>query len=206
MITVALADDHTMFREGLAALLVPEAAIEVIFEAKDGLDLLDRLDSDVPDVLLLDIEMPKMDGLDVLREIKKRKFPTKVLVLTMHKSGEVVKGAIKAVADGYLQKNAGREALIAAITGVIENGHYFTNDIRSLVFESLRESKQTTKITRREKEVLLLITEGFTTREIAEELFLSKHTIESHRQNLLLKLGLKNTAELVKYAIKKGLI
>lgn len=206
MITVQIADDHTMFREGIVALLKDSLEISVTGQAANGHDILVLAQENTPNVLLLDIEMPKKDGFDTLRELKKLKLPIKVLMLTMHKSSAYIRNSIKAGAAGYLQKDAGRETLVNAIKQVMKTGTYFTPETTSVLIESLQQQSQQSPISPREKEVVTLIVEGFTTKEIATKLFLSKHTIESHRQNILLKLGLKNSAELVKYAIQKGLV
>jgi len=150
--------------------------------------------------------MPKMDGFDTLRELKKQKVNTKTLMLTMHKSAEFIKNIIKAGASGYLQKDAGKEILVKAINEVIEKGSYYTADISKLILESFQERHFNSQISPREKEIIMLLSDGFTTKKIATKLFISPHTVETHRQNILLKLGLKNTAELIKYAIQKGLL
>lgn len=204
MINLIIADDHRMFREGLISLLKEEKDIHIMGEASTGKEILELLDDQLPDILLLDIEMPDMDGFEVLRTLKKREFGIKVLALTMHKSAEFIKNIIKGGADGYLQKDSGKEALIQAIVQLHENGSYYTPEVASLMLDDLRGLNQNSKISPREKEVVQLIVEGNTTKEIAEKLFLSKHTIESHRQNILSKLHLKNSAELVRYAIQKG--
>jgi DNA-binding NarL/FixJ family response regulator len=206
MISIIIADDHQMFREGLASLLVNEKEIEIIGQASTGKEVLSLFQKTVPDILLLDIEMPKMDGFDTLRELKKLNVTTKVLVLTMHKSAEFIKNMLKAGAAGYLPKDAGKEALLKAVHEVIEKGSYYTPDTSRLILESFQEKNNNCQISPREKEIIKLLTDGLTTKKIAAKLFISPHTVETHRQNILLKLGLKNTAELVKYAIQKGLL
>jgi DNA-binding NarL/FixJ family response regulator len=206
MITIIIADDHTMFRQGLISLLKEEKNIAVVGEASNGEEVLSLLEKQEADVLLLDIEMPEVDGFDVLRDLKKKHNATKVLALTMHTSTEFVKNIIKAGADGYLQKDAEKNTLIEAITQIVTQGSYYTPEIATLLLNDLRKETSHTAISPREKEVIQLIIDGNTTKEIAKKLFLSKHTIESHRQNILSKLQLKNSAELVKYAIQKGLV
>lgn len=204
MIRILIADDHQMFREGLMALLNSEDNINVIGEASNGKEALLLLETQVPDVLLLDLEMPEMDGFDVLKALKKLNLETKVLVLTMHKSPEFIKNIIKAGAHGFLQKDSGKEILIHAIQQVHSKGTYYTPEVATIVLNSFKEDALSKSISAREKEVIQLIVDGNTTKEIADILFLSKNTIESHRQNILSKLQLKNSAELVRYAIKKG--
>jgi DNA-binding NarL/FixJ family response regulator len=206
MISIIIADDHKMFREGIVSLLVNESELEIIGQASNGEEVLNLFQQTIPDVLLLDIEMPKMDGFDTLRELKKLKLPTKILVLTMHKSAEFIKNILKAGASGYLQKDAGKETLVKAINVVIKTGTYYTPDTSKLILESFQEKQLNSQISPREKEIIKLLADGLTTKNIATKLFISPHTVETHRQNILLKLGLKNTAELVKYAIQKGLL
>jgi DNA-binding NarL/FixJ family response regulator len=206
MINIIIADDHTMFRQGLISLLKEENNINVVGEASNGKEVLALLEQKDANLILLDIEMPEMDGFDVLRSLKKNYKALKVLALTMHNSAEFIKNIIKAGADGYLQKDAEKHTLIDAITQITTEGSYYTAEIATLLLNDLKKETSHTKISNREKEVIQLIVDGNTTKDIAKKLFLSKHTIESHRQNILLKLQLKNSAELVKYAIQKGLI
>lgn len=204
MITVLIADDHKLFRQGMAAMLGEAKNIKVIGEAEGGSEALDLLAELEPDVLLLDIEMPQIDGFEVLKKLKKVTLSTKALVLTMHSSAEFIKNIVKAGAAGYLKKDSDKELLLTAIQEVHNKGNYYPPETSHLVLQSLQERNKGELVSPREKEVINLIAEGLTTKEIAEKLFLSKHTIESHRQNILLKLDLKNSAELVKYAIKRG--
>ncbi|MCB0372535.1 MAG: response regulator transcription factor [Muricauda sp.] len=204
MISVLIADDHMLFRQGIAAMLAEFEQLEIVGQAANGQEALDILETTTPDVLLLDIEMPEVDGFQVLKALKKRKSTTKVLVLTMHHSGAFVQNIVSAGADGYLKKDSDQHILIGAIEQVHTSGSYFPPETTQMVIQSLREKNKQGMVTPREKEVILLIVEGLTTKEIAERLHLSKHTVESHRQNILLKLELKNSAELVKYALKKG--
>jgi len=206
MTSILIADDHQMFREGLVSLLMDETNLEIIGQASNGKDVLAFIRIRPPDVLLLDIEMPIMDGFDTLRELKKLKAKTKVLVLTMHKSAAFIKNILKAGASGYLQKDAGKETLLKAINDVMLNGSYYTADTSKLILESFQEQNMNCQISSREKDVIRLLADGLTTKKIAIKLFISPHTVETHRQNILLKLGLKNTAALIKYVIQKGII
>lgn len=206
MTSIIIADDHKMFRQGIVSLLSEERDIRVIGQASNGEEVLKLFEQTIPDVLLLDIEMPKMDGFDTLRALKKLKLSTKVLVLTMHKSAEFIKNILKAGASGYLQKDAGKETLVNAINQVITTGTYYSEDTSRLVLESFQKKHLNAQISPREKEIIRLLADGLTTKKIATKLFISPHTVETHRQNILLKLGLKNTAELIKYAIQKGLL
>lgn len=206
MITIAIADDHKMFREGIVALFAIDTEISVIGEASNGIEVIELVKNKQPDVLLLDIEMPKMDGFDTLRALKKLKTNSKALVLTMHKSSEFIKNCIAAGASGYLPKDSGKDTLIKAIKTVAETGSYYSEETSKLVMESFKNNHQKNSISKREQEIITLIADGLTTKKIAAKLFISPHTVETHRQNILLKLGLKNAAELVKYAVQKGLL
>ena len=204
MITVLIADDHKLFRQGMVAMLGEAKSLKVIGEAADGFEALELLAELEPNVLLLDIEMPKIDGFEVLKKLKRAKLKTRVLALTMHSSAEFIKNIVKAGAAGYLKKDSDKELLLNAIQEVHNKGSYYPPETTHLVLQSLQERNKGELISPREKEVVTLVAEGLTTKEIAEKLFLSKHTIESHRQNILLKLDIKNSAELVRYAIKRG--
>lgn len=206
MITVIIADDHEMFREGLASLLETESGITVLAQAKDGLQVMELLENHDPDVILLDIEMPNMDGFETIRAIKATGKKLNILSLTMHNSPEFIKNIFKAGASGYLSKDTGKEVLLEAIKTVHDTGSYYSPETSKLVMESLRDMRSDVSISPREREIIQLIADELTTKEIAEKLHLSTHTIESHRQNILLKLGAKNSAGLVKYAIQKGLL
>ena len=206
MIRIAIADDHKVFREGLAALLAGNKTVAVMAQANNGKQVLEILKDQSVDVLLLDIEMPKMDGFDTILEIKKRAIDLKILVLTMHSSPQFVRNILRAGAHGYLPKDIGKTTLLEAIDTVYRTGKYHSAETIKIIMEDLRDDTHSTEISPREKEVVRLIADGHTTQEIADELYLSKHTIESHRKNILLKLGLKNSAGLVKYAIHSGLI
>ena len=204
MITVLIADDHQLFRQGLVAMLANFTQFSVIGEATNGEEALKLITTTPPDVLLLDIEMPHVDGFAVLKKLRSMDSDTKVLVLTMHYSSAFVKNIVAAGADGYLKKDSDQNTLISAIEQLHQTGSFYPPETTQLVMQSLKEKSKADSITPREKEVILLIAEGLTTKEIANRLFLSKHTIESHRQNILLKLNMKNSTELVRYALKKG--
>lgn len=206
MIRLIIADDHQLFREGLISLLQEDSEIKICGQAANGKELLLLLERHSADILLLDIEMPELDGFDTMRTLKKMKSDLKILVLTMHKSPQFIKNILKAGASGYLQKDAGKTKLLEAIKTVHTQGSFYTPEIGKLLMESMKDDYTNTKISSRELEIIKHIADEFTTAEIAEKLCISPHTVESHRQNILLKLGLKNSAGLVKYAIHKGLL
>lgn len=206
MITVAIADDHKMFREGVVALFKSDKDIYFIGEAADGLQTLSLIKKKEPEVLLLDIEMPKMDGLETLKAIKHLKVKTKVLILSMHKSPQFIKNSFAAGAAGYLQKDAGKELLTEAILSIAKTGTFYSKETSKLLIDGIRNKTTKALISKREQEIIRLIADGLTTKKIATTLFISPFTVETHRQNILLKLGLKNSAELVKYAVQKNLL
>ncbi len=202
MIKVILADDHKIFREGVISLLKGVNDIKIIAEARDGLELLNLLKGLKPDVVLLDIEMPNKNGIDAAKEIAQTYPEIKIMVLSMHKQSAFIKQMLMAGASGYVQKDIGKEELIKAIHTIKKEGSYFTQEMSRIALLSLKDKKKEEQITGREREIIGLIVDQHTTEEIANLLNISKHTVESHRQNILLKLELKNTAGLVKYAIE----
>lgn len=176
--------------------------IKIIAEARDGLELLNLLKGLKPDVVLLDIEMPNKNGIDAAKEIAQMYPEIKIMVLSMHKQSAFIKQMLMAGASGYVQKDIGKEELIKAIHTIKKEGSYFTQEMSRIALLSLKDKKKEEQITGREREIIGLIVNQHTTEEIANLLNISKHTVESHRQNILLKLELKNTAGLVKYAIE----
>lgn len=206
MTSVIIADDHKIFREGLAILLESNPNIRVIAEAGNGYEVLELLKILDPDVLLLDIEMPKLDGFDTLKELKRSKKTLKTLVLTMHNSPEFIRNILKAGAAGYIQKDVDKDTLIKAVFEVAENGTYLDPEISKIIVTTLKKNSYSSELSKREEEIIKLIVDQHTTNEIGEILHISPHTVESHRQNILLKLGLKNTAGLVKYAVQRGIL
>ena len=204
MANLVIADDHKLFRLGLVSMMNGLPDMQVVGQAANGREALEAVHKTQPDVLLLDIEMPLMDGFEVLQKFRDYSKTTRVLVLTMHHSAEFVKNIVKAGAAGYLKKDSDPETLLSAIRSIMTVGTYYPPETAQLVLQSLQEQKSGPEVSPREKEVIKLIAEGLTTKQIADKLFLSKFTVESHRQNILLKLGLKNSAELVKYALKRG--
>ena len=206
---VILADDHLMFRQGIKKILEEIGDIEVIGEARDGLELLSLVKKSLPDIVILDISMPKIRGIEATREIKKIDAKIKVLILTMHKSREYLFHAISAGAEGYLLKEDADSELFSAIENIrrgkayispILNAELADNFIRMCRGDHKGPSE---KLTSREREVLKLIAEGQTNKKIADLLFISIRTVENHRANIMRKLQFKNTSDLVKYAIRK---
>jgi len=212
-IKVLIVDDHALVREGLRSLLSLAPDIEVVGEAKNGREALKRVRDLRPDVVLMDIVMPMMGGLEATRRIS-RDFPeTKVLVLTQYDSEDYVIPIIEAGAVGFVTKMSSFSDLVIAVRTVWEGGAYLSPSAAAvLVEERRRRNTEQAKgnsydsLTQREREILKLTAEGHTTQEIAQILFLSPKTVEWHRGNLMHKLKLRNRTELIRYAIRKGII
>jgi two-component system, NarL family, response regulator NreC len=210
---IVIAEDHTILREGLRALLSANPDLEVVGEAADGRDAIRCAEDTVPDLVLLDLSMPRMDGMDAIREIRRRCPSTKILALTVHKAEEYVLAALQAGADGYALKDATQSELVTAIRRVLEGKRYLSPGVSEKVIEGYLAGKraQTPRtawdsITPREREVLKLIAEGYKNKDIAEELCISLKTVEKHRSNIMEKLDLHNVSDLTAYAIEKGIV
>ena len=208
---IVLADDHVMFRQGIKNILEGAENLEVVGEAGDGLDLLKILKKMIPDMVILDISMPNLRGLEATREIKMISPDVKVLILTMHKDKEYVFYAISAGAEGYLLKEDADTELFAAVEKIRQGGYYISpllsGDLTHELIQASHKGQATSPpepLTVREREVLKLIAEGISNKEIADLLFISIRTVEHHRANIMRKLNIKQTANLIKYAIRKG--
>ncbi|WP_269685106.1 response regulator transcription factor [Flavobacterium lacustre] len=205
-IRVVLADDHVFVRDGIKSLLENEANIEVVGEATDGLEALKMVETTHPDLLILDIRMPNLTGIEVVEKLRSQNNLVKIVMLSMHESEEYVLKSIKAGADGYLLKGSSKEEFLKALHTVSNGGKYFSGDISSILIGQLTNptAVQETKpaqedelmITKREKEILKLLLSGKGNKEIAEALDISKRTAEVHRFNLMKKLKVKNLMEL----------
>jgi len=212
-IRVLLAEDHTIVRKGLRSLLEDKADIEVIGEAQNGREALLKTERLQPDVVLIDIAMPILNGIEATRQIKRRFPEINVLGLTMHAANEYVYQLLHAGASGYVVKQAAPTELLAAIRAVYAGGSFLSPSIsKTVVQEYIRHAEVTAvqdrydRLTSREREILQLIAEGRTTREIGEMLNISPKTVETHRSHLMEKLDIHNTAGLTQYAIRKGVI
>lgn len=201
-IKVVVVDDHKLFRNGLIALLVKDEDIEVTGEATSGKELLDLLEKEPhPHIVLLDLSMPDINGLEVLKIAKKKYTDIKFIAISMHDEGQYIVNCVKNGAYGYLLKNADEEELIHAIKTVFEGKKYFNQHISDLMIKNMAlEGSQVKPLSERETEVLKLVSEGKTTKEIADMLFVSVRTVETHRVNMMKKLNVQNTAELIKKA------
>lgn len=214
-IRVLVADDHTIVRQGLLALLNEQPDIEVVAEAEDGRDALKKVEKLTPDVVILDVGMPRLNGMEAARQIKRQNPAIKILMLTMHSDEEYIFQTLKAGASGYLLKDAAATELITAIHSVYSGQSYLSPSVSHRVIENYvrrsdplpsEDSGTYELLTEREREVLQLVAEGKTNREIAELLNISIKTVDNHRTNLMNKLDIHDRAGLIRYAIKKGII
>lgn len=210
---IVIAEDHTILREGLRSLLSSHPEFETVGEAEDGREAIRCVEKFKPDLVLTDLSMPRMNGLDAIKEIKRRNPKTKVLVLTVHKAEEYILSTFKAGADGYLLKDSTHAELVLAVRKVLSGKHYISPEVSEKVIEGYLEGRKTLKVqtsfetlTSREREILKLIAEGYKNKEIADDLCISPKTVEKHRANLMEKLNLHNVQALTAFAIEKGLV
>lgn len=216
IIQVVLADDHVFVRDGVKSILEGEINIEVIGEATDGIEALKIVETNKPDLLILDIRMPNLTGIEVVEKLRSLNNTVKIIMLSMHESEEYVLKSIKAGADGYLLKGSSKDEFLKAVHAVANGGKYFSGDISSILIGQLNnpiatiQTKQTLEeeilITKREKEILKLLLSGKGNKEIAETLDISKRTAEVHRFNLMKKLKVKNLMELSNKATEYSLL
>ena len=208
-IRVLVVDDHAILRDGIRALLALHDDIEVVGEATEGRDAIDKVCQFLPDVVLMDIAMPLMDGIEATRRIHKENPKVKVLILTQHDNREYMLSSVKAGADGCISKRAVASELVSAIRVVHQGDSYLYPSVATVVLKDyLQQSEQDSyeRLTNREREVLKLVAEGHTSQEIADLLCVSVKTVLGHRTKIMEKLDIHNRTELVKYAIRKGLI
>jgi len=210
---IVLADDHIMLRQGLRRILAERSDFDVVGEAGDGLELLSTVKKTVPDVVVLDISMPGLRGIEAIPEIKKACSDTRILVLTMHKEEDYLIQALSAGASGYLLKEDADKELYAAIEKVLQGkifvSPFFAERLSDDWVQMCRGKKDLSLIeplSQREREILKLIAEGKSSKEIGELLFISPRTVERHRANMMTKLKLRKTADLVRYAFNKGYV
>jgi len=209
MIRIVLADDHTIVREGLKQLLASAGDFQVVGEAGDGHEVLQRVRSDTPDVLLLDMSMPGKSGIELIKQIRDEKPTLRILVLTMHEEQQYAIRAIRAGAAGYLTKDSASAQLVSAIRKVASGGLFITPEVaEQLALQAMSQTQQLphTSLSDREYEVFLLIANGVAVTDIAEQLHLSVKTVSTHKARLMQKMGIANQTELIRYAINHGLI
>jgi len=206
---LAIVDDHKMFRSGLRFLLNDIPEIKVVGEASNGLEFLELAANDIIDIVLMDINMPEMNGLEATCEALKLYPKLKIIVLSMHGEEEYYDQMVDAGVQGFLLKNSGVDDLNAALQAVINGGTYFSQELLVGILDKKKQKQfqtEVVKLTQRELEVLKLICEGYCNTDIAEKLFISHRTVDRHRSNLLSKTGCPNSTSLVMYAVKNKII
>jgi len=213
---ILIVDDHRLLRDGLSVLLGQAGDMEIVGSVSSGEEAISELPALQPDVILMDIMMGGMSGIEATRWIKEQDASIKVILISSEINKELVTAGIQCGIDGYLPKDVDVDVLAKAIRTVRDGGRYFNEAITNLVFEDFYQKKRLTNVkgkvtlnsdlTKREEEVLALVASGKSNQEVADELFISVKTVDTHKSHILDKLGLKNTAELVKYAIKNKLI
>lgn len=217
--SIVLADDHFLVRDGIRALLESEDNLEVIGEASNGKEAIEMVKQTHPDLLIIDIRMPKMTGIEAVEELKKQGHPVKCIILSMHDSEEYILKSVRAGASGYLLKDTGKVEFLKAIHTVEQGGKYFSGDISNVLVNNLLKPIPQTAIpnevksidnhfelTNKELEILELVLSGLTNKQISEKLEKSKRTIETHRFNLMRKMDVKNLIDLSKKAQKFNLV
>lgn len=211
-IRILLADDHTILREGIRSLLDDEPDMEVVGEAEDGMQAIKLANQLEPDVVIMDIAMPLLNGLEATRQIRRNHPQTKVLILTMHENEEYIRQVLASGAMGYILKDAAARELLDAIRAVHRGEAILSPAITRLVIEDylrwgeLQPQNDITNLSPRERQVLQLIAEGYTNKQIAEILSISIKTVQAHRASIMSKLDLHDRGELIKYAIQKKII
>lgn len=214
-IKIILADDHQLFRDGIKSLLSTEKNLEILAEVSSGKELLDFLKkNDVPDIVISDISMPDMNGIELTRNLTENYHQIRVLLLSMHINQEYILDGIEAGAKGYLQKDVSRHVLMESISEIYKGEEYFSEEVSKIALRGLinksKKDKQVKKsvecLTDREIEIVKLVAEGLMNKEISAKLNLSTRTIDNHKSNILQKLNLKSSIDIVKFAIKNKII
>ncbi|MDZ7658363.1 response regulator transcription factor [Fodinibius sp.] len=211
-ISILIADDHEIIRFGISTYLSSSEGIEIVGEASTGEECIQLFQETHPDICILDIDMPDKNGIETAKEIRELEGDTKILILSMHINKDILRDALEANVDGYLLKNTEKADLLHGIRAIVKGQQVFSDPISNLMKESfLNKSSQSVSydhqhITDREQEILQLIVDGLTSKQIAQELYISPRTVDTHRANLMEKLELNNIAELVRYAIQHNLV
>ena len=202
--SIVLADDHTLFRRGVKKIIEEVEGLEVVGEAPDGLELLQLLKKGRPDLVILDISMPNLRGLEAAEEIKGLYPQVKILLLTMHKKKILLRQGLAAGVDGFIVKEVADTELVEAILAIKAGQKFYSPQVLNELADLAQQPGEHDPLTRREKEVAKLLAEGKSSKEIGELLFISKHTVRRHRDSIMKKLHLKNLPDLVRYALAQG--
>jgi DNA-binding NarL/FixJ family response regulator len=205
-VRILIADDHGIVRSGLKLLLDRQPDMQVVAEAEDGVEALEKVVAERPDLVILDVSMPRMTGIQATHEIKRQAPDTQVLILSMHDDERYLFEALRAGAAGYVLKRAADEDLLDAVRAAVRGEPHLTPAAQQALIRDFLGRGEQPELTPREQEVVKLIAEAHTNKEIAEILHLSEKTVESHRANVLHKLGMRDRVELVRYAIRHGLV
>jgi DNA-binding NarL/FixJ family response regulator len=211
-ITVLLADDHTIVRNGIRSILEEFEEIDIVGEAGDGAETVEMVKSLAPGIAMIDIAMPVMSGIQATEQISRHHKKTRSLILSMHNSEDYILRSVEAGAHGYLLKDTTKDEMLRAIRTVASGEKYFASSVSNIIIQAYLHnvknaaSRQKPKLSKKEKEVLKLIIEGFNSREIAEKLDLSVRTVDNHRANMMKRLGVKNAVELVRVALDEKLL
>ncbi|MCB2185397.1 MAG: response regulator transcription factor [Deltaproteobacteria bacterium] len=211
---LVICDDHAIFREGLKNVLAQNPRLEVVGEAGDGYTAVTLVKKLAPDLVIMDIAMPDMNGIEATREIMNEMPQTRIIILSMHSRKTFIAEALKAGARGYVLKDSAGDKLLGAVEAVLGGGSYLDSPVASHIIDEFVKmpeaapdtDAQAERLSERERQVLRLIVEGYTNKEIAEKLFLSTKTVENHRARIMAKLGRHDVIGLVKYAIATGLV
>lgn len=209
-IRILIADDHQMFIDGLKALLKREKNIHIVAEVSNGADALDFIKKQQPDILITDISMPGMSGVELTKLVKQHYPDVRVLVLSMYNDREIVGEILMSEAEGYILKNTGRQELINAIQRIAGNSTYYSNEVLNIMMTRMKKQKviekNTALLTPREIEIVKLIMQEFSSEEIADKLFISKRTVDTHRKNIIQKTNTKTLVGLLKFALENNLV
>jgi len=213
VIKVVIVDDHQIIRDGIEAMLLTSKVIKIVGEASDYNSLMRILEKQTPDIVILDIALPGKSGLEIARELKENIKGIKILMLSGNTTEENIIESIKSGASGFLPKDTSKEEFIEAITSVHNNEEYFGSNLSKTIFKSYvhhvknhGNSEPEISLSEREIEIIALLSDGMSSKEIGDKLFISSRTVESHKANILSKLNLRNCAEMIKYSIKQGII
>jgi len=207
-VKIMIVDDHQMFIDGIKSLLRKEEYFQIVSEYLCAEDALEQLKKETVDIVITDISMPGMSGIEFTKTIKSTYSNLKVLVLSMHNDKEIVNEIVMSEADGYILKNTGKQELIEALTKITDNGTYYSKEVLSVVVNKVKKEweieAETNELTDREVKVLELICQEYSSQEIADKLFIGRRTVDTHRQNILQKTKVKTIVGLIKYGIRNG--